>query len=903
MLESFLIGLITSGIYHLAQRHREHVKVEELRDSLSKQAIQASLENGLKSVFPKISKNFAEIESVDLEQAQCLKELFSRSDLELSDMLRRTIEECLYGLAASEYGTGQKDVDMFSVEGFEKALEGLRTRKDLPSLTRESLLVAVPGIFTQMLGEIATNPALSCVFDLIREVQKARFREVVIDRLGKIQENLRLDDETVLEVVNIARHKVKAQATRAYDIKMAGREPHIKDRFVYMLPRMRIVVKDGNIVPEEFESRAEPIDPEAFQQLVLDKRRVMVIGDAGVGKTTFLHRLQLEMLRRKLNETPLPIFENVSDFFRNSGTLFDRVSRLLQNTKGAGFSMEKANKIAGLLNESGRLCFLLDSLDQCADYQSYKNHFQMGLSRILEKNRVVVTCRTEHVKTAPEIFLDIFSSYEWVIIDGFDKDQLLTYLGPAIRLWLDYHELHENLKNLLTIPFYANATRRIGLRPDSKRIRVNNQGRLLQEYEKELFREANLRGIIIRPLYESKIKKILYRLALDTLVENHIQKFPSHFLDKYYNEDPAACEIIFDTQWVFFNRTLFESKDENQCTFYHQLMHEFFAACRLKQLFEEDHEAFSRAIEKLPFSPVMLNLIDDIFPNEPLFNYCMEQFYIYLAKADREKDGLSGHGNRFTWLLAFRDRKGEKAEIKQRLQDIFDKERESSWRETATAGKFVRIPAGAFLMGSYEKYRERPVRVIFLSEFWISKYLETFREYDEYCKACGKQKPDDEGWRGDRPVSKVSWDDIKKYIHWRNKAYNLPSEAQWEKAARGRLGRRYPWGNGDPDKTLAYFDDYSVALLKTKVNEFDPQMYGIHQMAGNVWEWVEDDWRDSYSGGPDDDSAWIDRPERSIDGVARGGSRSEYARYCRSVSRESFMRYLRSRNIGFRLVK
>ncbi len=241
----------------------------------------------------------------------------------------------------------------------------------------------------------------------------------------------------------------------------------------------------------------------------------------------------------------------------------------------------------------------------------------------------------------------------------------MAYLGPEIKKWLDYENLSKNFKELLKIPFYANVTRRIGLQPDADRKRVENRGDLLAEFEVKLFQEARYRHkIIIHDLDESRIQDLLYRLSLDTLTENEIQTFPSRFLDKYREDYPKILKIIFDVHWVFFNKTLFEGKDESRYTFYHQLLQEYFAARRLSQLFEKDPDAFDKALMRLPFSQVALDLLDDLLPHERAFNHCMNRFKTALAQADREKKGIEGTGHKFTWLLALRDSKGKKPGLK-----------------------------------------------------------------------------------------------------------------------------------------------------------------------------------------------------------------------------------------------
>ena len=572
------------------------------------------------------------------------------------------------------------------------------------------------------------------------------------------------------------------------------------------------------------------------------------------------------MLQKDLNEAPLPVFENVSEFFSDSGTLFERATRFLQNTE-VEFSRDKAERIAGALNESGRLCFLLDSLDQCDNDRSCRRHFQMGQLEILEQNRVVVASRTEHVEKDPALFRDVFSAYEWVILDGFDEEQLLVYLGPDIVQWLNYKNLPENFQNLLFTPFYANVTRRIGLRPSNSRRRLENRGQLLTEFEVELFREARARGLRIDDLDEAEVRELLYRISLETLSARKIQTFPRSFIDRHRKEYRSACKIILNAHWIYM---LFETMDEKRCTFYHQLLQEFFAARRLAQLFRKNPEAFDDALRELPFSTVVLDLLDDLLPHEKVFSHCMARFEAALEWADQHKKGIADLGNQLTWLLALRDRKGDKPSLKERLQSIFDAQKAQTQEKAVVDGKFVRVPAGAILMGGYGFDDEQPVRIVYLPDYWISMVAETFEAYDAYCQSTGKEKPGDEDWeRGARPVINVSWEDAESYVKWCGLGCALPTEAQWEKAARGNLGRRYPWGNDEPDENLCNFDGNAGKTVET--GEYPPQMYGTFQMAGNVWEWVEDDWHNSYEGAPDDGSAWIGK-SRADDRVIRGGS-------------------------------
>lgn len=843
-------------------------------------------------------KDFPELNGIDEGQINNLRELFYRSDGELTDRLRQTITQSIDGLSSYKLTGNTPPVDMFSVEGFEQTLNELMKAKGQKSLKSHVVSFAVPRLYFRMLQEISAHPALSNVFAQILECQKARFRQDVIEQLSEIQNYTELDDKAILSAVNAARQRLKAQAKRGYDIKMAGREPNVNDYFHYIPPVMRRVIKEDNQIPDDFENHTELIDTKAFHKLFLEKKRVLIIAGAGVGKTTFLYRMQLDLMLNQIKETPLPVLTKVNDFFKNSGTLKDRTVDLLSKTKAVDFSPDKAQRIAGILNENGRLCFLLDSLDQCRDDRSCRDHFQMDSSGILEQNRVAVSSRIEHIKSAPDVFRDIFHSYEWIILDGFGKPQLLRYLGDEIAEWLNYDNLPESFQELLTIPFYANIARRIGLLPNTEKRRVETRSQLLAIFMENLFIEARSRGISINPLDESKINNLLYQLSLDTLTEGHFQVFPFYFLDRYEDGYHDICKIIFDAHWVFFNKTLFEGKDQEYCTFYHLLLQEYFASCRLKQLFEKDLEAFDNALTKLFFNPIVLDLLDDLLYDEPVFDHCMEQFEAALTQADLDKKGIEGAGHKFTWLLALRDWKAEKPKLKERLREIFDVEKERSLKEAETDGKFVKIPAGAFLMGSYITRTEMPVLVEYVPDFWISMYAETFNEFDEYCLACDKEKPgDSSGGIGERPVINVSWDDAQAYLSWLGNAYSLPTEAQWEKAARGRLGRMYPWGNDEPTERI-YYHDLNHMRKNADVKKYEPQMYGICHILRSYVEWVND-YYVSYYEFPDSDWSSF----KAEFGMLRGGGWGAQGRICRLAFRNLLPKSFRHRDFGFRLSK
>jgi len=227
----------------------------------------------------------------------------------------------------------------------------------------------------------------------------------------------------------------------------------------------------------------------------------------------------------------------------------------------------------------------------------------------------------------------------------------------------------------------------------------------------------------------------------------------------------------------------------------------------------------------------------------------------------------------------------------------------------------VHIPAGEFLRGSKERDRtaspsEKPQCRIYLTEYWIGKHPVTNAQYAVFVEATGRRPP--EHWKEDRPpeekkdhpVVNASWWDAMTYCRWlaeiTGKPYRLPTEAQWEKAARGTDGRVYPWGNrwsGHKCNTKA-----GGKRGATPVGVYSPagdSPYGCADMAGNVLEWVSD-W---YNKGYYSHSSVSENPYGPASGVVkvlRGGAWSSSASEARSASRAYGDRKLTSPGIGFR---
>jgi formylglycine-generating enzyme required for sulfatase activity len=250
-------------------------------------------------------------------------------------------------------------------------------------------------------------------------------------------------------------------------------------------------------------------------------------------------------------------------------------------------------------------------------------------------------------------------------------------------------------------------------------------------------------------------------------------------------------------------------------------------------------------------------------------------------------------------------------------------------RDCADCPEMLVVPAGEFQMGSSDREEGRndnegPLhKVKFDRPFAIGKYEVTFDEWDACVAAKACEVVGDDGWgRGRRPVLYVNFEMAMGYAKWLSqktgKQYRVPSEAEWEYAARGGSTTRWFWGEdskracefanvGDESVKQEHPDwprhDCNDGYAKTApVGSFKPNGFGLHDTVGNVWEWVEDCYNASYEGAPADGSAWVTGD--CVKRVDRGGGW-----YNKPEAVRSALRYAgddptrRNNTLGFRVVR
>ena len=231
------------------------------------------------------------------------------------------------------------------------------------------------------------------------------------------------------------------------------------------------------------------------------------------------------------------------------------------------------------------------------------------------------------------------------------------------------------------------------------------------------------------------------------------------------------------------------------------------------------------------------------------------------------------------------------------------------FRDCPDCAEMVVVPPGDFEMGSRDTpFESPPHKVTIAAPYAIARRETTFAEWDA-CVAAGgcSHKPDDQGWgRGNRPVIDVSWQDARSFVAWlarkTGKNYRLPSEAEWEYAARAGTLSKFWWGK-DAGKSNANCDGCGdVSLHKTvPVGSFRPNGFGLYDTSGNAYEWVEDCWNDSYARAPKDGTAWTSG--QCSQRVLRGGSFANNSSAAASAARFRYDFDVRYYANGFRVVR
>jgi formylglycine-generating enzyme required for sulfatase activity len=243
---------------------------------------------------------------------------------------------------------------------------------------------------------------------------------------------------------------------------------------------------------------------------------------------------------------------------------------------------------------------------------------------------------------------------------------------------------------------------------------------------------------------------------------------------------------------------------------------------------------------------------------------------------------------------------------------LLNKKKQDEIEINAPEIDWIHIPAGEFQMGdnfNEGDSDENPVHTVYLDDYYISKYEISVSQYNVFCMDTGTQTLSNEyylrSYQKDYAAFYISWEEANAYCQWLSQKtgenIHLPTEAQWERAARGTNQNRYPWGNTPPDCSIVSYVDCGRGVGYVIRYEAGATPSGIFQMAGNVWEWCQDYYSPSYySQSP------FQNPQGPSYGtyrVLRGGSATSTASEIRSANRFFKSPGDDDYDTGFRIVK
>jgi formylglycine-generating enzyme required for sulfatase activity/class 3 adenylate cyclase len=217
--------------------------------------------------------------------------------------------------------------------------------------------------------------------------------------------------------------------------------------------------------------------------------------------------------------------------------------------------------------------------------------------------------------------------------------------------------------------------------------------------------------------------------------------------------------------------------------------------------------------------------------------------------------------------------------------------------------EMVSIPGGVFSMGSDDDPSEKPIHRVTVKPFSIGKFPVTVGEWNACvaAKSCGYEPTGVD----DAPVTNLSWSDAQQFVEWLSKvaqkSFRLPTEAEWEYAARGGTRTKFWWGD-QPQAAMANCKGCNESYESSqplKVGSFKPNPFGLYDMGGNIHQWVADCWHENYKGAPSDGSAWVESD--CLSRVIRSGSWKNDPSYVRPSNRDHYDATVRYPTHGLRV--
>ncbi len=766
-----------------------------------------------------------------------------------------------------------------------------------------------------------------------------------------------------------------------------------------------VEIEDKDSEKGDFKLGYKDTRPLSALEAATKHRCLVILGDPGSGKSTFVNHLALSFASQNENKDindkksndiwpesagkVVPIHIILRDFIKSVPEsekkaevrhLWEFICKRLRDQK-----LENADVLLEEALDNGTALVLLDGLDEITvkEKRVFVRNAVDEFAQRYDKCRLVVTCRTLSYQK-PEWQLDkkMFPSFELAPFDDEKIDGFITAwyadlarmgnldtaradnLAARLKVSVTRKDLSLIADNPLLLTVMALVNTHKGRLPDARVLLYEECVEILlwrweeiksfdddkQPMLQELLMEAGRTGI--------DLKKALWQLAFtahkDSKKDNSesladiskwdlIKGLSCLHPDKNKDWAEKVVEIMNMRAGLLLER------ETDVYTFPHRTFQEYLAGAHLSVMPRFEDEVMKLIESSNLWREVILLAVGRLFhvsgeTGRPLLLACK---LLTSAKGDSEADWRNiWYAGEILVEIGINRLTNDKFDIDQkelaqkRLVELLEGgylkpvERAAAGTALGKIGDtrfdpnkwhlpkddnlgFVRIEAGKFQMGSDENESdafkdEFPRSEVSIPEFSISKYPVTVAQFRAFVEDSGYEAG--KGWENsadNSPVTSVSWDDAKEYCKWLSEKLKgigygevrLPTEAEWEKAARGEGAGKYPWGD-EADINKMNFGE-------TGINGVSPvgcfpgagNSYGLQDMNGNVWEWVEDDWHADYNGAPDDGRAWIDDiNKRGSDRVLRGGSWADFARICRSASRGRNRSGIRFDFFGFRLV-
>ncbi|MEC4678076.1 MAG: SUMF1/EgtB/PvdO family nonheme iron enzyme, partial [Nitrospirota bacterium] len=605
--------------------------------------------------------------------------------------------------------------------------------------------------------------------------------------------------------------------------------------------------------------------------------RMVFVGNAGVGKTLFMLHLEMKFLAEK----KLALYLHTADI--QSGELADLKkkieTRLEPELRRIGLNEAKTQGLISQLLRKNLMTFIIDAYDQVDISQTLIiHHF---INKAIGNASLIISTRPHRLKTL-EAHVDGLQGYK---IQRFDKGQLSRYFGDRFPIEPLLTQVPEDL---VSIPLLAKLVKSLAL--DGKVEQIRGKAELFERFTERLMekqlkndRRAKVkRGDYFHDTLLDELSKLSLLLLIKKQKQYFDKKYAKHFY-KHLGEMEEAELLISLVKHVLDIESKTDIEDNpnppegKTHQYHHANFQEYFAARQLLILHEDgkDDELF-QTLHNLSYDQQELGLFFSellaLKSDDPENEIQFWHKILFEKKSDWVR----------TYALQVRDTLASThKEAGQWLDEIFrEEERQNAQSAKENKDKWILIPKGEFLYGSYEHPAQWPVKLLDVKEAYMMDKFPVSNQ--AYCEFLNQTKPDqktlkkwidlDESYEneqcrvlkeGDRydvekgyadhPVIYVSWHGAKAYAD--AKHLSLPTEVQWEKAARGRRGRCYPWGNVfDPEKcNIAESGNKKILPIKDYAKVENP--YGFTQMVGNVLEWAYD---------------WYDKDENKK--VVRGGS-------------------------------